>query len=75
VLVLGLALLVTMQAMVNMMVSTNLIPPTGIALPLISKGGSSELFLSCALGMMLGVSRQTQENTLDTPKAETLLES
>jgi cell division protein FtsW len=74
-LVLGLALLVTMQAMVNMMVSTNLIPPTGIALPLISKGGSSELFLSCALGMMLGVSRQTQENTLDTPKSETLLET
>jgi cell division protein FtsW len=74
-LVLGLALLITMQAMVNMMVSTNMIPSTGIALPLISKGGSSELFLSCALGMMLGVSRQTQEQTLDTPKAETLLEN
>ena len=74
-LVLGLALLITMQAMVNMMVSTNMIPSTGIALPLISKGGSSELFLSCALGMMLGVSRQIQEQTLDRPKAETLLES
>ncbi len=74
-LVLGLALLITMQAMVNMMVSTNMIPPTGIALPLISKGGSSELFLSFALGMMLGVSRQTQEQTLDKPKSETLLES
>ena len=73
-LVLGLALLITLQAMINMMVATNMIPPTGIALPLISKGGSSELFLSCALGMMLGVSRQIQEQTLDTPKAETLLE-
>jgi cell division protein FtsW len=73
-LVLGLALLITMQAMVNMMVSTNMIPSTGIALPLISKGGSSELFLSFALGMMLGVSRQTQEQTLDTPKSESLLE-
>jgi cell division protein FtsW len=73
-LVLGLALLITMQALINMMVSTNMIPSTGIALPLISKGGSSELFLSFALGMMLGVSRQTQEQTLDTPKAETLLE-
>ncbi len=74
-LVLGLALLITMQALVNMMVSTNMIPSTGIALPLISKGGSSELFLSCALGMMLGVSRQISEQTLDKPRAETLLEN
>ena len=74
-LVLGLALLITLQAMINMMVSTNMIPSTGIALPLISKGGSSELFLSCALGMMLGVSRQTQEQTLDKPRADTLLEN
>ncbi len=74
-LVLGLALLITLQAIINMMVATNMIPPTGIALPLISKGGSSELFLSFALGMMLGVSRQIQEQTLDTPKAETLLDN
>jgi cell division protein FtsW len=74
-LVLGLALLITLQAMANMMVSTNMIPSTGLTLPLISKGGSSELFLSLALGMMLGVSRQMQEQTLDTPKAETLLET
>ncbi len=73
-LVLGLGLLITMQAMANMMVSTSLLPSTGLTLPLISKGGSSELFLSLALGMMLGVSRQTQEKTLDTPKAESLLE-
>ncbi|MDR2890226.1 MAG: FtsW/RodA/SpoVE family cell cycle protein [Alistipes sp.] len=73
-LVLGLALLITLQALVNMMVSTDMIPSTGVALPLISKGGSSELFLSCALGMMLGVSRQTGEKTLDKPRAESLLE-
>ncbi len=74
-LVLGLALLVTMQAIINMMVATNLIPSTGIALPLISKGGSSELFLSFALGMMLGVSRQVQEQTIERPRAESLLET
>ncbi len=73
-LVLGLGLLITLQALVNMMVSTNMIPSTGVTLPLISKGGSSELFLSLALGMMLGVSRQTSEQTLDKPKAESLLE-
>ncbi len=73
-LVLGLGLLITLQAMANMMVSTNLLPSTGLTLPLISKGGSSELFLSLALGMMLGVSRQTQEQTLDRPRDESLLE-
>lgn len=74
-LVLGLGLLITLQAIANMMVSTNLAPSTGLTLPLISQGGSSELFLSLALGMMLGVSRQVEEQTLDKPKEESLLES
>jgi cell division protein FtsW len=73
-LVLGLALLVTLQAITNMMVSVNLIPSTGLTLPLISKGGSSELFISIALGMILGVSRQTLEQSIDRPKDESLLE-
>lgn len=74
-LVLGLGLLVTLQAIANMMVSTNMAPSTGLTLPLISQGGSSELFLSLALGMMLGVSRQIEEQTLDKPKEESLLET
>lgn len=74
-LVLGLALLITLQAIANMMVSTNLMPSTGLTLPLISQGGSSELFLSLALGMILGVSRQVEEQTLDKPKEESLLET
>ncbi len=74
-LVLGLGLLITLQAIANMMVSTNLAPSTGLTLPLISQGGSSELFLSLALGMMLGVSRQVEEQTLDKPKEESLLET
>lgn len=74
-LVLGLALLITLQAIANMMVSTNLMPSTGLTLPLISQGGSSELFLSLALGMILGVSRQVEEQTLDKPKEESLLEN
>lgn len=73
-LVLGLGLLITLQAITNMMVSTNMLPSTGLTLPLISQGGSSELFLSLALGMMLGVSRQVDEQTLDKPKDESLLE-
>lgn len=74
-LVLGLSLMITMQALCNMLVSVHLFPVTGQALPLISLGGSSLLFTSLALGMILGVSRQVQEQTLDKPKGESLLES
>ena len=74
-LVLGLGLMIVMQAFVNMMVSVNLFPVTGQTLPLISLGGSSMLFTSLALGMILGVSRQTQECSLDKPRGESLLET
>lgn len=74
-LVLGLALLITFQAMLNMMVSTQLMFQTGLTLPFISKGGSSELFTSLALGMILGVSRQAEERTLSTPRNESMLEN
>ncbi len=74
-LVLGLGLMIVMQALVNMMVSVNLFPVTGQTLPLISLGGSSLLFTSLALGMILGVSRQTQERSLDKPRGESLLET
>jgi cell division protein FtsW len=74
-LVLGLGLLITLQALTNMMVSTDLAPSTGLTLPLVSQGGSSELFMSLALGMMLGVSRQVEQQTLTKPREESLLET
>ena len=57
-LVLGLGLMIVLQAMIHMMVSVSLFPITGQQLPLISKGGSSLLFTLIALGMILGVSRR-----------------
>ncbi|MDR2886152.1 MAG: FtsW/RodA/SpoVE family cell cycle protein [Rikenellaceae bacterium] len=74
-LVLGLGLMIFFQAAINMLVSTGLFFVTGQNLPLISMGGSSVIFISLALGMILGVSRQMQEKTLDAPKSESLLES
>ncbi len=74
-LVLGLGLMITMQAMIHMLVSVALFPVTGQQLPLISKGGSSLVFTLMALGMILGVSRQTDNKTLDTPKGESLFEN
>lgn len=73
-LVLGLGLMIVLQAMIHMLVSVSLFPVTGQQLPLISKGGSSLVFTLMALGMILGVSRQTAEKTLDNPKGESLLE-
>ncbi|MEG1864180.1 MAG: FtsW/RodA/SpoVE family cell cycle protein [Alistipes sp.] len=73
-LVLGAGLLITCQALLHIMVTVNLIPETGQTLPLISRGGSSVLFTAIALGMILSVSRQNEEQSHDTPKAETIYE-
>ena len=56
-LVLGLGLMITVQALVNMGVSVRLFPTTGQPLPLVSYGGTSLLFTCLSIGMMLAVSR------------------
>ena len=73
-LVLGLALLITCQALLHIMVTVNLIPETGQTLPLISRGGSSTIFTAIALGMILSVSRQNEEQSHDRPRGETMYE-
>ena len=73
-LVLGLALMITCQALLHIMVTVNLIPETGQTLPLISRGGSSTLFTAIALGMILSVSRQNEEHSHLRPKSESMLE-
>ena len=59
-LVMGIALLIVTQALVNMSVAVGLIPVTGQPLPLISKGGTSILVTSMYFGMILCVSRYTE---------------
>ena len=58
-LVMGIALLLVSQAMLNMMVAVGLFPVTGQPLPLISKGGTSTLINCAYIGMILSVSRYT----------------
>ena len=65
---LGVALLITMQALLHLMVTVNIIPETGQTLPLISRGGSSMLFTAIGLGMILSVSRQTAEGSHEEEK-------
>ncbi len=72
--VLGLALLITCQALLHIMVTVNLIPETGQTLPLISRGGSSTFFTTVALGMILSVSRQNDEHSHDRPRGESIYE-
>ena len=62
-LILGLGLMLVIQALVNMGVSVRLFPTTGQPLPLVSYGGTSLLFTCLSLGMMLAVSRIVQQQT------------
>lgn len=55
--ILGLAILIVVQAAVNMSVAVGLIPVTGQPLPLISRGGSSIMVTSIYFGMMISISR------------------
>jgi len=52
----GLALLLVLQAMVHMSVAVGLFPVTGQPLPMISMGGTSILFTSASIGIILSVS-------------------
>ncbi len=54
---LGISLNIVLQALANMAVSVNLVPVTGLTLPMISMGGTSILFSSIAFGIILSVSR------------------
>ena len=51
------AVFIVCQALVHMGIVTGCLPVSGQPLPLISKGGSSVIVTSIALGMMLSVSR------------------
>jgi cell division protein FtsW len=49
------------QAMINMAVTVGLFPVTGQPLPLLSMGGTSIWFTSIAIGIILSVSRDVEE--------------
>ncbi|MGY6649000.1 FtsW/RodA/SpoVE family cell cycle protein [Wenyingzhuangia sp. IMCC45574] len=54
-LVIGVGFPIVFQAIINMMVATNLGPVTGQTLPLISSGGTSIWMICLAIGMVLSV--------------------
>ena len=54
----ALALLIGLQALINMSVNVGLIPAKGMTLPFISAGGSSTLAVSITCGMLLALTRR-----------------
>jgi cell division protein FtsW len=60
-LVLGLTAMIVIQAFSNMAVSTDLMPVTGQTLPFVSYGNSSLVFMGFAIGVILSVSREVED--------------
>ena len=52
------------QVVVNIMAMTGLVPVTGITLPLLSYGGTSMMFLSFAIGLVLQISCYTSREVI-----------
>jgi cell division protein FtsW len=52
----GITIVIGINAIINMMVSTGIIPTTGVTLPFISYGGTSIIFNSIAVGILLNIS-------------------
>jgi cell division protein FtsW len=70
-LAIGLTLILVLQALINMGVAVNLFPVTGQPLPLVSMGGSSQLFTSLALGIILSVSKSVKKQKITKDEPET----
>lgn len=61
----GLGFSLVVQAFINMGVAVNVLPVTGLALPIVSRGGTSILFTSIAFGIMLSASRTIYQERED----------
>lgn len=56
----GIVLAITAQAAMNLGVVTRLLPTKGIALPLVSAGGTHILVTSAAIGILMSIARRTE---------------
>ena len=69
-LVMGMAMMIVLQALFNMAIVVGVFPVSGQPLPLISKGGTSIWMMSFAFGVMLSVSRYAVKDTGTNIKSE-----
>ncbi len=61
----GIGLSLLLQAFLNIAVNLDLLPVTGLTLPLISMGGTSTLFTCVSLGILMSVSKYIEAVTAD----------
>jgi cell division protein FtsW len=61
----GIGLSLLLQAFLNIAVNLDLLPVTGLTLPLVSMGGTSTLFTCIALGILMSVSKYIEAVTAD----------
>ena len=69
-LAIGLVLSLVFQAFVNMAVAVSIIPVTGQPLPMVSMGGTSIIFTSVALGIVLNISTISANSELEADAEE-----
>ena len=65
-LVAGIMSLIAIQALINLLGVSGIIPFTGVPLPFISSGGTSLIVLLSAIGIVLNVSRQVNNTNRTT---------
>lgn len=68
-LILGSALILTIQALANMAVAVNLIPVTGQPLPLVSRGGTSTIITCAYFGIILACSSKINDEHEDVDES------
>ena len=64
---------VTLYALVNAGVTLGILPTTGLPMPFVSYGGSSLLFTSFAVGILLNISTRTDMHPRTQPIEETVV--
>ncbi|MBU1318930.1 MAG: putative lipid II flippase FtsW [candidate division Zixibacteria bacterium] len=57
----GITMVLTASALINIAVTVNLIPTTGMPLPFVSYGGTSLLISASAVGILLNISRRQKK--------------
>jgi cell division protein FtsW len=62
----GITMMVGVNALINALVNSGLMPVTGLPMPFVSYGGTSMIFSAAAVGILLNISKYTE--TLPNPK-------
>ncbi len=58
----GISAIIAIQAILNVMVVTGLVPPTGLPLPFVSAGSTSLVVFLASVGVLLNIHRQNTQN-------------